>query len=114
MQTCPRQPAARSAAWLAVAAVCLSAAGGGTISAAGAERRAAAESDAAVASLIACLNDAAKTLAGVPAAVIDCHPTAFSLPAAPTRIARPGDQAPTVTPRLHLSRLNLPPPAARS
>ncbi len=70
--------------------------------------------DPALASLIACLQEAARSLAGSPAAVVTAHP---SHPAPPTPTATrplPPDARSGPTPRLHLSLLNLPPPATLS
>jgi len=104
-------------ALLAVAAVCLSvpAAGlPGVLSGARAECRRSAEADEAVASLMACLSEVAKTLAGQTAAVIERSADGFAIPAELSTTLPPRDDTPVVAVRLHVSRLNLPPPAALS
>ncbi len=111
---CRPQYAACSAALLALSvAACL----GGTVAGspgAAQDRRLSAETDEAVASFMACLNEAAKTLAGLTAVVGDERPPAFALPLGSfALLATPGD-SPIVRVPLHISRLNLPPPAALS
>lgn len=103
-------------ALLAVAAaVCLSVPAGGVGVMIGAgERRVTTDADEAVASFMACLNEAAKTLAGQTAAVTGPAGAPLTLPTVSVlsrwQLAAP----PVVTLRLHLSRLNLPPPTPLS
>ncbi len=75
------------------------------------DRRITAETDEAVASFMACLNEAAKTLAGQTAAVIESPATAFDLPTHLAIRLIPSDDRPVVSLQPHLSLLNLPPPA---
>lgn len=114
----PSSDLSASVALLAVAAaVCLSVPAGGmavAVTGSGGERRVTAEADDAVASFMACLNEAAKTLAGQTAAVVDRDADTFSLPASPRLLRLVLDDTPVVALQPHLSRLNLPPPAALS
>lgn len=114
----PSPELSASVALLAVAAaVCLSVPAGGvavSLTGSGGERRATAEADDAVASLMACLNEAAKTLAGQTAAVVDRHAEPFTLPATARQLCLVLDDSPVVALQPHLSRLNLPPPIALS
>ena len=107
-----RQHATCSAALLALSvAVCLGSPGA---MASGGERRVSAEADEAVASLMACLNEVAKTLVGQTAAVVTDRPDRFDLPAAPVGHPLPLDDQPVVSVQPHVSLLNLPPPAPLS
>ena len=75
------------------------------------QRRVEAEDhEQAVASLIACLSEAARSLAGAPVALLSAHPShPAPLTATPASPLPPDDLA--VPPlQLHLSRLVLPPP----
>ncbi|MEO0514477.1 MAG: hypothetical protein AAF086_04185 [Planctomycetota bacterium] len=78
------------------------------------DRRITAETDEAVASFMACLNEAAKTLAGQTAAVIESAATTLDLSEQVTACLILSDDRPVVSLQPHLSLLNLPPPAARS
>lgn len=96
-------------------AVCVSVSTGGlAVSTHPADRRITAETDEAVASFMACLNEAAKTLAGQTAAVVDSPATTLDLPAYPAPTFVPENDRPVVSLLPHLSLLNLPPPAALS
>lgn len=113
-------------ALLAVAAaVCLGASGGGVIGVSGVpgstgtnpygdHRRVGAETDQAVASFMACLNEAAKTLAGPALAVVERDAETFTLPATPHLQPLTTDDFPVVAVQPHVSLLNLPPPATLS
>lgn len=107
---------APSLALLAVAAaICLSIpAGGAVLSTNPVDRRVVADTDEAVASFMACLNQAAKTLAGSTAAVVERDGDRFTLLAAPGIYLAPTDDAPVVAIRPHVFLLNLPPPATLS
>lgn len=103
-------------ALLAVAAaVCVSVSAGGlAVPTNPSDRRIAAETDEAVASFMACLNEAAKTLAGQTAAVVESPATTFDLQSQVAVQSVPCDDRPVVSIQPHLSLLNLPPPAALS
>lgn len=105
-------------ALLAVAAVCLSVPVGGLSAGVNAsmsqDRRVMTDTDEAVASFMACLNEAAKTLAGQTAAVVESPATLFDLHAPIAVPSIPTDDRPVVSIQPHLSLLNLPPPAALS
>ncbi|MEM1108647.1 MAG: hypothetical protein AAGH99_08155 [Planctomycetota bacterium] len=103
-------------AMLAVAAaVCVSVpAGGIAVSTNPNDRRIAAETDEAVASFMACLNEAAKTFAGQAAAVVESPATSFDRQTEPASILTPTDDRPVVSLQPHHSLLNLPPPSALS
>ena len=112
------RPVLRSSSTLAPAAlvalslaVCLgSTATGPAVS----ERRSLAEQEQAVASLMACLEQAAKSLAGQTAAVVEHDAESFILPTTAAQPFQPADDAPVVSVQPHLSLLNLPPPAPLS
>jgi hypothetical protein len=105
-------PTVLPAAFVAMSvAVCLGASAGAP---ALSERRTLQDQEQAVASLIACLEAAAKEIAGQRMAVVEAehsHPNAAETPGGtgPNFV-----EAPIIGLRPHLSRLNLPPPAARS
>jgi hypothetical protein len=102
------RPILAPAALLAVSvAVCL----GSTPSASAmSERRGLQEHEQAVASLIACLEAAAKQLAGQHAALSESDASPLPCTTASARSWRPVDDEPVVALHPHLSRLNLPPP----
>lgn len=125
MRTVPGTPSRKPAnardltatmALLAMAtAVCVSVSAGGlAVSAHPTDRRIVAETDEAVASFMACLNEAAKTLAGQTAAIVESPATTFDLHAPVVVSLAPSDDRPLVSLQPHLSLLNLPPPAAVS
>ncbi|MEM6458669.1 MAG: hypothetical protein AAF710_04690 [Planctomycetota bacterium] len=109
-----RRPTPASPTALALAAAVMVGVGAlpGGLAPAGTDRRAAADPEAAVASLIACLNDAAKTLAGAAAVTapmpVDSPPV---LPAvsSPAIAVGPAAAPPCLRPSLGLR--DLPPPA---
>ncbi|MBB6428527.1 hypothetical protein [Algisphaera agarilytica] len=111
----PRDLSATMALLVVATAVCVSVSTGGlAVSTHPADRRITAETDEAVASFMACLNEAAKTLAGQTAAVVDSPATTLDLPAYPAPTFVPENDRPVVSLLPHLSLLNLPPPAALS
>lgn len=101
-------PAALAALSLAV---CLSA---GQSAPALNERRALQEHEQAVASLIACLEAAAKSLAGQAATLPYDDAGYRPLTTCISLVWQPSDEQPRVSPQTDLSRLNLPPPALLS
>lgn len=105
-------------ALLAVAAaVCLTASGTGGLPVTGQHgdhRRVGADTDRAVASFVACLNEAAKTLAGATAAVVESDGDRFTLPVVTETDLTPTDDAPVVAVQPHVFLLNLPPPTTLS
>lgn len=101
-----------SAALLALSmAVCLGTSGA---TATTPDRRLEVEGDQAVASLMACIEAAAKTLAGQTAVICEGASDTFVLPLHATQPTSPHDDRPVVALRPHLSLLNLPPPATLS
>ena len=68
------------------------------------------EHEQAVASLIACLNEAARSLAGAPVAVLPAHPSHPAPLTATPALPLPADDLAVPPLQLHLSRLVLPPP----
>ena len=95
-------------------AFCLSVPAGGLVSTNPADRRVMADTDEAVASFMACLNAAAKTLAGATVAVVETEGDRFTLAATSSVEFAPTHDTPVVSVQPHVFLLNLPPPAALS
>ena len=72
------------------------------------------EHEQAVASLLACLEAAARSFAGQSALHIDPSREVAAPPALVATLEPSADDVPVVALQPHLSLLNLPPPAARS
>ena len=77
------------------------------------DRRTLLEHEQAVASLIACLEAAARNFAGQPAAVVERDAASTRSPAV-VAVPHPSDAAVPLPLRPHLSRLNLPPPTSHA
>jgi len=108
----PTRDLTKTMALLAVAAaVCVSVSAGGlAVPTHPNDRRITAETDEAVASFMACLNEAAKTLAGQTAAVVESPAAVFDLQLQAAVASVSFDDLPVVSLLPYLSRLNLPRP----